>query len=77
MHENDAARLRKRRRQAKEEGKKAISLFLTDNHKNLLDTFCRDLNISQPEAIGYLLECAYDRELPDLKHTSDDMRDEN
>ncbi len=71
IHEDDSARMRKRRQDAKREGKRTINVFLTDKHKKMLDALCNDLNISQAEAIGYLLECAYDRELPNLLQDSD------
>jgi len=71
IHDSDSARMRQRRLEAKQEGKRAINILLVDKHKKMLDTLCQDLKISQPEAIGYLLECAYDRELPDLQHDSD------
>lgn len=60
---------------AKREGKRAVNILLTDKHKKMLDAFCRGLKISQSEALGYLLECAYDRELPNLQHDSDGASD--
>jgi len=72
IHENEADRRRKKRLTEKEEGKKAINVVLEPEHKALFNTFCRDMDMPQARAIGYLLECAYDRELPDLvKHDSD------
>lgn len=50
------------------EGKKDINVWLTGKHKEMLDRLCRELDVTQAEAIGYLLECAYDRELPELTH---------
>ena len=68
-YKNESERFREIRLRAKMEGKKDISLWLSGKHKGMLDTLCHGLKVTQAEAFSYLLECAFDRELPDLTHT--------
>lgn len=76
IHKDNAERMRKLRMQEKMEGKKVLSTVLPKHHKELLDRLCKDLNLSIPDAICYLLECAYDRELPNLTHCPDSASDQ-
>lgn len=75
IHQNESDRFRKLRQQAKKDGKKDVNIWLTSKQKELLDRLCEGLKIPQAEAIGYLLECAYDRELPNLTHYPDSASD--
>lgn len=67
-YQNESERFRQIRLRAKMEGKKDINIWLSGKHKEMLDALCNGLKVTQAEALSYLLECAFDRELPDLTH---------
>ena len=67
-HKDESERFQDLRARMKAAGEKEVKVWLTGSQKEQLDNLRHGLNITQAEAISYLLECAFDRELPNLTH---------
>lgn len=55
-----AERMRKLRARRKETGYKAITAFLPDEYKKLLDQFCSTTGLTIPNLICYMLGCVHE-----------------
>ena len=74
---DDAEKMRAHRQSLRERGFKEVKMFLESQHKDLLVRLSTDLGVTYAMAVGYLLECAYDGELPNLsrQNSSGDEND--
>jgi hypothetical protein len=66
VKENSTQRVRIHRQKMKADGFKSVYLFITPEHKEILDKLCNDMNISQASLVSYLLDCALDQTLPKI-----------
>ena len=55
-----AERMRKLRARRKETGYKAITAFIPDEYKKLLDQFCSTTGLTIPNFICYMLGCVHE-----------------
>ena len=60
VHTDDADRKRKDRKLKKAEGYKAVNIYISEEDKILLDKFCSERNMTQEEALSFLIRDATD-----------------
>jgi hypothetical protein len=66
VKENSTRRVRLHRQKMKADGFKSVYVSITPEHKEILDTLCKSMKVSQASLISYLLDCALDQTLPKL-----------
>ena len=64
--EKSTGRVQLHRKKMKDDGFKNINIFMTPEHKEILQTLCKSMRVPQATVVSYLLDCAVEQTLPKI-----------